>query len=1292
MSNTISYQDFVNTLEFPPTPEQTAVITSDAPAMLVIAGAGSGKTTTMSQRIAWKILSGQVRPDQVLGLTFTHKAAGELAQNAYEEIENAKRKLSARSMKKTHQSQTTDIFGKYRVSAENENFQEGLNLSSTSSHLPQNTLFQDESSTSIFAENDIEQTTSELQVAQCDDEYADFIHDELNRPNISTYNSFAAELATSYAMLIGEDPRSRLITDAERWQIMEDIVKDNPVVPEKDEILQSASNDLIIASALKLASAIIDNDVAIADLRRYLQDEISAITQLADAGSLNRKPFRSSEASKGFSELKSSLESLKFRIALLPYIESYFAYKKEHSVIEFADQISWATKILITSPEVTEKLRAQYKLVLLDEYQDTSVNQAKFLAQAFKGVESVCAVGDPNQAIYGWRGASANALADFIDYFDVKSEDQLTLYTSFRNPNSVLRAANKITEGFQKTADVTDLYAEFGDLGELDRPWIHEPIVKLDKTNLKLPILKPRPNAPEGKVLHLHRHLRQDSYQAMAAQIKHDFTRLSSSAAFAEKGLAPTGAVLIRTHAIAEDIANALRENGLDPEIVGGTPVITMPEIRAIRSLLQLSVSETRNDCLVYLFNYFALGSADISVFSSLRKRLAKLFATNIPQNDSLQSGTELNLVQVLEFFTEKRAQQTMLSAAVPETENQIAVNEQKSNNYQIDSLLTQFASEVSTAGLNRIEYLASAILQIRQSIALPLPTIIRKAAKLLQLPLLIASRPEGQAKVSGAINMFAQMSADYTAAGRSNGLSGFLQWIDEVETRERTGQDNPGDDLALVEVLDENAEIPGKVTILTVHAAKGLQWDVVAIPELVANKFDDKTKRGLNPWHTSKNKLPDPLRADCEHIPSFSVQDIHFLTDDLIMRKGEAGCRYYDYLKRKLVKYYSDEQRRLAYVAFTRPKYSLILCSYDYENIKAAIKALAQLKSESSSKNGKSKQASWKPTELSTFLTELLPASVEEAESGAQYCQSGPTNESPFETDLEFTNWAEQFVASDELNELTQTSLATESIYWPSDVDRSLAASAVASFQIPDDIACQIISEVQNNLALLQDETIQQPTKTGEISYFTASGIVGLIDNPTEFFRHQLRPIPLQPLASARRGTVVHAQIANYYQMPQRFNLDEITDLQEMKIDTAQMMLDTQVQKLYARFEQSRFAKLKPIAIETSVELVIAEKPVRCVIDAVFDTSNQMGTHSVTIVDWKSGKRPSDADLAARRFQLALYRHAWSHSTSTPVEDIDACFYYLGEDDPAKREMHIAPITFAQMENQIRAKLKLKD
>ena len=74
-----------------PTPEQTAVIEAPLRPMLVVAGAGSGKTETMAARVVWLVANGLVAPDQVLGLTFTRKAAAELA----ERIDQRLRRLQA---------------------------------------------------------------------------------------------------------------------------------------------------------------------------------------------------------------------------------------------------------------------------------------------------------------------------------------------------------------------------------------------------------------------------------------------------------------------------------------------------------------------------------------------------------------------------------------------------------------------------------------------------------------------------------------------------------------------------------------------------------------------------------------------------------------------------------------------------------------------------------------------------------------------------------------------------------------------------------------------------------------------------------------------------------------------------------------------------------------------------------------------------------------------------------------------------------------------------------------------
>ena len=62
-----------------PTAEQSHIISSPLSPRLVIAGAGSGKTATMADRVVWLVANGWVRPEEVLGVTFTRKAAGELA-------------------------------------------------------------------------------------------------------------------------------------------------------------------------------------------------------------------------------------------------------------------------------------------------------------------------------------------------------------------------------------------------------------------------------------------------------------------------------------------------------------------------------------------------------------------------------------------------------------------------------------------------------------------------------------------------------------------------------------------------------------------------------------------------------------------------------------------------------------------------------------------------------------------------------------------------------------------------------------------------------------------------------------------------------------------------------------------------------------------------------------------------------------------------------------------------------------------------------------------------------------
>ena len=92
--------------------------------------------------------------------------------------------------------------------------------------------------------------------------------------------------------------------------------------------------------------------------------------------------------------------------------------------MDFSDQIALGARLAEEQPEVGALERARFKVVLLDEYQDTSVAQAPMLSRLFSGPDAdhglghpVMAVGDPNQAIYGWRGASVSNILNFADTF-----------------------------------------------------------------------------------------------------------------------------------------------------------------------------------------------------------------------------------------------------------------------------------------------------------------------------------------------------------------------------------------------------------------------------------------------------------------------------------------------------------------------------------------------------------------------------------------------------------------------------------------------------------------------------------------------------------------------------------------------------------------------------------------------------------------------------------------------------------------------------------------------------------
>ncbi len=140
------------------------------------------------------------------------------------------------------------------------------------------------------------------------------------------------------------------------------------------------------------------------------------------------------------------------RAELVPLLDALHERMRAAKAMDFGVQMASAARLAVSFPQVGQDLRNRYRVVLLDEYQDTGHAQRIALSALFGGgVDdglALTAVGDPIQSIYGWRGASATNLPRFTTDFprsDGTPAPVLELRTSWRNPPRALQVANAIS-------------------------------------------------------------------------------------------------------------------------------------------------------------------------------------------------------------------------------------------------------------------------------------------------------------------------------------------------------------------------------------------------------------------------------------------------------------------------------------------------------------------------------------------------------------------------------------------------------------------------------------------------------------------------------------------------------------------------------------------------------------------------------------------------------------------------------------------------------------------------------
>ncbi len=287
--------------------QQKAVFCTEGP-LLILAGAGSGKTTVLVNRIAYILQSGLCKPWQILAITFTNKAAGELKDR----ICNA---------------------------------------------VP-------EGGDDIWA---------------------------------ATFHSTCARILRRYGDRIGYSSHFTVYDTADQKSLIKKVMKelnyDEKRLPVKSIVAEiSKAKDKMQTPEEMLKN--IDGD--------FRKEMIAKVYQLYQ------------------SELKSS------------------------DAMDFDDMLCNTVKLFEENPDILEFYQNQFKYIMVDEYQDTNKVQYKFVAMLAEKSKNICVVGDDDQSIYKFRGATIENILSFESMF--KNAKVIRLEQNYRSTKTILNAANKVIE------------------------------------------------------------------------------------------------------------------------------------------------------------------------------------------------------------------------------------------------------------------------------------------------------------------------------------------------------------------------------------------------------------------------------------------------------------------------------------------------------------------------------------------------------------------------------------------------------------------------------------------------------------------------------------------------------------------------------------------------------------------------------------------------------------------------------------------------------------------------------
>ncbi|MBK3575999.1 ATP-dependent helicase [Streptomyces sp. MBT65] len=1162
-------------LGIPFTPEQTACIVAPPAPQVIVAGAGSGKTTVMAARVVWLVGTGQVAPEQVLGLTFTNKAAGELAERVRKAL--------------------------------------------------------------------IKAGVTDPDVIDPDNPPGE--------PVISTYHAFAGRLLTDHGLRIGLEPTSRLLADATRFQLAARVLRE---APGPYPALTRSFPDLV-SDLLTLDAELSEHLVRPEELRAY-----------------DAELLRDLEGRKlSNAELRKVPEAAAARRELTELVSRYRTAKRERDLLDFGDQIALSATLARTRPEVGDILRDEFRVVLLDEYQDTSVAQRILLAGLFGAGTGhpVTAVGDPCQAIYGWRGASVANLDDFPEHFahaDGRLAARQSLSENRRSGGRLLDLANGLAE-------------------------------PLRAMHAGVEALRPAPGAERDGMVRcalLPTHAEEIGWLA------------DSIAHLVRTGKAPGEiAVLCRTATDFAEIQGALVARDVPVEVVGLSGLLHLPEVADLVAVCEVLQDPGANASLVRLLTgpRWRIGPRDLALLGRRARRLVthtRVGADDDPDRrlaeavEGVDPSEVISLADALDTFLE-----TPLYGADPDGDD--------------DGL--PFSPDARV----RFAHLATELRDLRRSLSDPLMDVLHRVLAVTGLEVELAASPHAlAARRRETLSNFLDVAASFAAGDGEATLLAFLGFLRTAAQYEK-GLDNalPG---------GENT-----VKVLTAHKSKGLEWDVVAVPGLVTGTFP--SSQGREKWTAQGKVLPHALRGDTATLPDVTSWDSrglkafqeamkeHQHTEELRLgyvtftrprslllgsghwwgpaqKKPRGPSDFLHDLYNHCAAGYGEieawaeepeegEENPALHAATGDQVWPLplddVAMAHRHQAARRVLEHLEYLASHDESHPAATHDPNshddpdWPPP------PEDDEPPYEEPPYEEPPYDEPPYDEPPYEESLYGEPPYEEFLPETEAGivEILEIAELEDALpeddpadrdAWTTDrptvphqataphaAEHSSAPGGARSHPVeppgtpltPEE--ARAIASWDRDLDALTGELLRARQRVTDVplpASLTATQLLLLAEDPDGLAQELARPLPRPPQPAARRGTRFHAWVES------RFEALTLPMLEpdELPGSEAEIADERDLEALKEAFELTEYARRTPYRVETPFQLAIAGRVVRGRIDAVYKQGDGDGA-TYEILDWKTSHTRTADPL-----QLGIYRLAWAERQGVPLEAVTAAFLYV--------------------------------